>query len=152
MRIIQGDLLNVNYGIIGHQVNCKGVMGGGIAHQLRNKYPGIFEPYQTLCGMAIPSEVLLGLVQILQVNPNIMVANLFGQDAYGRDKQYTNTSALKQSLLFLNQFQYVNSSFPVFLPWKLGCGLAGGDWRIVSEIIDQVIPQAIIIQRPEDKE
>ena len=33
--------------IICHQVNCKGVMGAGLAKQIRDKWPVVFDEYKT---------------------------------------------------------------------------------------------------------
>ncbi len=38
MKIINGNLLEVKKGIIAHQCNCKGVMGAGIALQIKKKW------------------------------------------------------------------------------------------------------------------
>lgn len=35
IKIIQGDLLEAKENIIAHQVNCKGVMGSGVAKQIK---------------------------------------------------------------------------------------------------------------------
>lgn len=37
VKYIKGDILNVTEGIIVQQVNCKGVMGAGLAKQIRDK-------------------------------------------------------------------------------------------------------------------
>jgi O-acetyl-ADP-ribose deacetylase (regulator of RNase III) len=36
IKIVKGDLLSVNRGIIGHQVNCQGKMGSGVANKVKN--------------------------------------------------------------------------------------------------------------------
>ena len=62
---------------------------------------------------------------------------MFGQYGYGNDKQYTDYKALEESLenmLFLIR-PFKKS---IALPYKLGCGLAGGDWNIVYKIIEKV--------------
>lgn len=41
-----GDLLKSNCNIICHQVNCQGVMGAGIAKQIRLTYPSVFKAYE----------------------------------------------------------------------------------------------------------
>jgi len=33
---------------------------------------------------------------------------------------------------------YVNAGLPINMP-KIGCGLGGGDWNVVSEIINRTI-------------
>lgn len=45
MRIIKGNILDVEEGIIIHQVNCFDVMGAGLAKSLYTKYPVIKETY-----------------------------------------------------------------------------------------------------------
>jgi O-acetyl-ADP-ribose deacetylase (regulator of RNase III) len=40
------NLLEVKSGIICHQVNCIGAMGTGIALQIRNKWPVVFNDYK----------------------------------------------------------------------------------------------------------
>ena len=39
MEIIEGNLLEAPERIIVHQTNCMGVMGSGIAKQIKAKYP-----------------------------------------------------------------------------------------------------------------
>ena len=46
MKIIYGDILNITEGIIRQQVNCMGVMGSGLAKQIRNKYPRVYQKYK----------------------------------------------------------------------------------------------------------
>ena len=41
-----GDLLKSGCDIICHQVNLQGVMGGGIARQIANKYPDVEKSYK----------------------------------------------------------------------------------------------------------
>lgn len=44
-QIVHGNLLDIESGIIAHQVNCKGVMGAGLAKQIRLKYPIVYQAY-----------------------------------------------------------------------------------------------------------
>ena len=32
------------------QVNCRGVMGAGLAKQIRDKWPVVFDEYKKICG------------------------------------------------------------------------------------------------------
>ena len=38
---VKGNLLDKQWDIFCHQVNCKGVMGSGIAKQIAEKYPEV---------------------------------------------------------------------------------------------------------------
>ena len=47
---IVGDLLKQDkVDIICHQTNCKGVMGAGIAFQIKRAYPEVFKKYKEFC-------------------------------------------------------------------------------------------------------
>ncbi len=43
---IHGDVLNTVDSIIIHCVNCQGVMGGGIAAQIKRRYPEAYDVYK----------------------------------------------------------------------------------------------------------
>lgn len=45
LKVIEGDILTVTHGIIAHQCNCRGVMGAGLALQVRNKYSKVYSEY-----------------------------------------------------------------------------------------------------------
>ena len=49
MKIIDGDIFDSNADAIVHQVNCQGVMGAGVARQVRDKYPNVYVEYRALC-------------------------------------------------------------------------------------------------------
>ena len=137
IKEVKGDLLQATENIIGHQVNCQGVMGLGLAAKIRNKYPIVFERYKQLVNMHNSNkEILLGTTQVIKVNENKYVANLFGQFNYGRGKRQTSYEHLYQSLDILKQ-KAKKHNLTVALPHGLGCGLAGGDWDIVRELINK---------------
>ncbi|WP_223260709.1 hypothetical protein [Bacillus sp. LNXM65] len=41
IKTVDGNILEASEDIICHQVNCKGVMGAGLAKQIKSKYPNI---------------------------------------------------------------------------------------------------------------
>lgn len=107
-------------------------MGAGLAKQIRSKYPEVYKTYMT----AKFQSNLLGKIQIVNVNKNRTVANLFSQYNYGRVGLYTDYKALKETLAKLKNYAKANN-LRVALPHGLGCGLAGGDWNTVSKIIEE---------------
>lgn len=46
IKSIKGNILNVTEGIIVQQVNCHGIMGAGLAKQIRDKWPSAYDSYQ----------------------------------------------------------------------------------------------------------
>lgn len=146
MTIIEGDILATNtskkYVLVCHQVNCKGVMGSGLAKQIRTKFPKLFDNYCAKCSKAESSVALLGDVQFYDAlfESGYFVANVFGQDSYGRDRRYTDYTALKRA--FESIAYAVNlggEEWTVRIPYLFGCGLGGGDWTIVSQIIEETL-------------
>ena len=87
-------------------------------------------------------ESLLGSIQFVNCSDGKIIANLFGQEGYGRDKQYTDYDALRKSLEGLYESVTWSNNIlkgkTIAIPYNLGCGLAGGDWNIVYEMIKQV--------------
>lgn len=140
----KGNLLSVQRGIICHQVNCRHVMGAGLAAQIKRKFPHHYADYMS-------RYAHLGSAVITEIQPgNLYVAGIYGQDDYGRTGQYTQYPAFEQGLTRVSEFAKQHHNLPVYLPYGIGCGLAGGDWNIISTIIHDVIPDAIIIRRARD--
>ena len=133
IKLIEGDILTPptrsGNTIICHQVNCRAAMGAGLARQIRDKWPIVFDEYVKVC-----SPKKLGDFQVVQVAQQLYVANLFGQLIFGRDKRQTNYAALGTAL-FRAMKEYPNATFRI--PYGLGCGLAGGDWATVLNLIEE---------------
>lgn len=131
-------LAEVKRGVIVHQVNAQGVMGGGIALAIRTKWPQVWEEYYKAIRPDQPDKGFgyMGSVIYVQVEPELWVANIVGQQFYGREpgKQYTSYEALRMGLASVSHFAE-NYGLDAHYP-TIGCGLGGGDWTIVSKLID----------------
>ena len=141
MIIKEGNILDIKQGIICQQVNCAGAMGAGLALQIKNKYPVVYEHYSDLYKR---DRLKLGEVLITMVETGLCIASLCGQKNYGRRGLYTDYNALQ--LCFTKLKAYNKSLLPIYIPLGIGCGLAGGDWNKVKEIIEATLPEAIIIK------
>jgi O-acetyl-ADP-ribose deacetylase (regulator of RNase III) len=72
-----------------------------------------------------------------EYSPNTkIIANLFGQYNYGKGVQ-VDYEALENSLMELKKFAKENN-LSVGIPYKIGCGLAGGDWKRTKSIIEKI--------------
>lgn len=142
MRVKSGNLLDINHGIIVHQVNCQGVMGAGLAEALRRKYPKIYPRYREFCQAG---KLRPGMVQFVKQSDTLYVCNLAGQDEYGSDRRHTDYDALRTALTKLHQVG-LQRSLPIYLPYNMGCKLGGGDWAVVCQIIHQCCPNAIVLK------
>lgn len=142
LKFIKGDLLDVKQGVIGHQTNLRFVAGHGLALQIRERWPEWYEDYHS--GERDPQ---LGDCQTYQVAPGLYVANLYGQSGISRTSRKTHYGALAKALTKLNQVVAGTvGPLPIYLPHGLGCGLAGGDWEVVYELIEYLVPNATLVR------
>lgn len=134
VTIKTGDLLNAQETVIAHQVNCFGA-AGGLAAAVFNKYPYAENDYMQMVQRAKPWG-LLGMAQMTGQQPDgHIIANLFGQYHPGADYR---PDALREALENLGNRARV-MEWSVALPWKLSCGICGGDWDEVQDIIDEAM-------------
>jgi len=150
MKIIEQDMLALEEGILFHQVNCRGIMGGGIARSFALKWPELEIKYREYCQIYDTSqEQLIGRVWMFNASPTIRIANVFGQGDVSRTKRMTSYDAtvtaferIVNSRRRNPESKYWNGQF--YFPYKMGCGLGGGNWDIYSKIIETYFPDAII--------
>lgn len=136
MEIIykNGNLLDAQTTVIGHQVNCQGVMGSGVAKQIRNKWPLVFSNYQVKCQSPISP---LGDVLIVKVSDNQYIANIFGQYNYGTGgEKYTSYDALDIAFSRLKYTMVENNFKSLAIPYKMSSDRGGADWDIVLALLN----------------
>lgn len=141
LLVKKGNIFDCDEDIIAHQVNCLGVMGGGIALQIRNLYPTVYTTYYEYCKKRKhEKEKLLGNLLICNTK-NKIIANCFGQLNISKRKCMTDYEMLKKSFTTLKMYAE-NCNLSIALPYKIGCGLAGGDWEIVYNILKDLFEQS----------
>lgn len=128
------SILNATETLILQQVNCRNVMGAGLAKQIYTKWPWVKTQYHVYCKNRDPYD-LLGSVNTVRIGNHQWVGNVFGQLNYGRQKvRYTDYNALEKAFRFIS-FQV--TKFSIAIPYNFGCGLANGDWDTVYSLIEK---------------
>lgn len=155
IKHIEGNILDSPEDqIIIQQVNCANAMGKGVAKAIYEKYPFVKEQYHQCCNGTFLSkhgpkkkpEELLGDVFMARAEGyQRRVLNIFGQLSfwkYGSKKTcLTDYKAFQKALdEIATYFAGCHVTFAV--PYGIGCGLAGGDWAVVSNMIDSTLGQA----------
>ena len=115
VKYIKGDILNVTEGIIVQQVNCKGVMGAGLAKQIRDKWPSVYDRYLDKVYYSPKNEDLLGTTAWNKVDTNLFVASIFGQYDYGHGTKFTIYPALFKGLDYVFGMAETDQ-IPVYIP------------------------------------
>ena len=141
IKLIKGDLTEFPAGVqaIMHGCNTLQVMGGGLALQIAKKYPMVagvdklFASYLKAQGK-VPKIDMLGDMSysVLDDKPRI-VFNLYQQSQLGEGS--LSYDSLRSSMRKAMRFSSILGVEKVGLPYKIGCGLAGGDWEKVFDII-----------------
>lgn len=160
----KGNLLESDCDYICQQVNCMGKMNSGIARQIREKWPVVYQNYMAKCNFSHPSgyirpELLLGDIQIVglwndynETKFHQSVINMYSQLNYGYDgRRYTSYDA------FWNCVNLIKQSVPtdkkIGFPYNIGCGLGGANWNVILTMIDTVLADYIVeIYVLEDKD
>lgn len=148
-----GNLLDAPVDYICHQVNCQGRMGSGIAKQIKERWPVVYDQYIAafkereeevvkLCGQwetqIDVSETLLGHLQQIPVSDTQTVINMFAQQWYGYDgKRYTSYDAFWACLGGIRDS--VPKGSKIGFPYRIGCGLGGANWQVIETMIYAVL-------------
>lgn len=147
----KGNLLDSDCDYICHQVNCQGRMASGIAKQIREKWPVVYQNYMTKCTRGhegyLRPELLIGDIQIVGLWEDFeketnhqSVINMFSQFSFGYDgKRYTSYDAFWQCLGLIKQSIPKGSS--IGFPYKIGCGLGGANWKVIHAMIEEALDE-----------
>lgn len=142
---VNKDLLSIKEGIIVHGCNAQGVMGAGIALQLRKRYPRIFIDYINLINRTNKNERhrLLGLVLWTKITPKFYIANAITQEFYGRaeGKRYVSYDAIEMAFKTASDMALI-LDLPLYFH-KIGASLGGGNWAIIENIIENSVPSNV---------
>lgn len=134
ITIIKGDLLKSDCDVIIHQANCFATMRSGIAKQIVAKYPQVAVVDKNF-KVPIGSRNRLGTYSGFKTSNDVTIVNMYSQYNYGRGKLQTDYQAMEKA--FVKIMLEVNGK-KVGLPYQIGCGLAGGDWEIVYNLLEKV--------------
>lgn len=142
--------------IVMHGCNMQGRMGSGFAKLVHEYVPYVYTQYhEALTPDNYEDMPKLGDIVVAQ-SKGILFINALTQDNYGYDsKRYMNYGALAKACMETNKYlknnpeilkQFTTSvGCYLYMP-KIGCGLGGGDWNIVKEILEQCFDSDISIK------
>lgn len=136
MKTVRGDLIKLakkgEFDVIAHGCNCFCTMGAGIAKTIKQKFP---EAYAADCRTQKGSREKLGTCTYAQVKGNrydLTIVNAYTQHHY-RGRHNIDYEALRACMKAIKD-KYAGKR--IGLP-KIGAGLAGGSWKLISSIIEE---------------
>lgn len=133
MKTVKGDLikmaLNGEFDVIAHGCNCHCCMGAGIADTIANEFP---KALIADCKTTVGDDSKLGTYSVAQER-GVTVVNAYTQYNYTYNKIDVDYDALRSCFKKIKKdFSGQRIGYPL-----IGAGLAGGDWNIISNIIDE---------------
>lgn len=144
MRVRFGNIFDhIKTGMIVHGCNAQGVMGSGVAREVKARYPEAFDIYRAHCEQyGIGSKELPGTIPtwvntkgMIDAKQNLLIVNAITQHRYGTDNyRYVSYRAVQECFdaiyVLAKELGVEQVHFPA-----IGSGLGGGDWAIISTII-----------------
>lgn len=137
MNILDGDLIALakagRFDVIIHGCNCFCTMGAGIARLIRDEFP---HAYQADLKTGMGDKSKLGDYSKTEVETpegRLTIINGYTQFDFSGKGVLADYHAIQTLFARLKKnFSGARFGYP-----KIGAGLAGGDWQIISNIIDQ---------------
>jgi len=163
INIIKGDLFdnieqivragnNGSSVVVPHVCNNINLFGAGFAAETARHYPIVKENYHLLGKSFLQNN--LGYVQFVEVlsdkkyEHKLVFANMIAQRGIinkTSNPRPLNYLALVKSMVGVSQ--YISKNFDgdiqIHAP-KFGCGLAGGNWKFVEELINDIWSDKIV--------
>lgn len=148
---VAGDIFTGGAGVLIHQANCYHSMASGIAREIRERFP---EAYAADLRTPKASLEKLGTYSAAEVDrlPEAgnggaadgdstrrfrYVVNLYSQYGFADGNRKTSYDAMYEGLLKVRDDpRFAGLEFAV--PFKIGCGLGGGNWKVVSAVLEAV--------------
>lgn len=146
---IEGDLVALAlqglFDVVAHGCNCFCTQKSGLAPQMVKAFGT--DKYLMELGCLAGDMNKLGTIEHEEHKSGVIVVNCYTQYSYGRDKVHLDYDAL---ILCLKKMNYIFKGKKLGLP-QIGCGLAGGDWQTVRQMIDELCPDmdvTVVIYKP----
>jgi len=139
-RYIVGDITETELKYIAHGVNCQNKMGSGVAKALYTKWEDVKKCYHAHNKEMSKYPVeLLGQVDAIEVTykpKRMVIFNCYTQYNFGYDGvKYVNYAAIVKCF---SEIAETYKGETIAIP-KIGCGLAGGDWKFVEQLINDTV-------------
>lgn len=133
MKVVIGDLIELakegRFDVVVHGCNCFCVMGAGIALSIKRWFPQAYiADFKTMEG----DEKKLGTYSSTYDRKyKVTVVNAYTQYYYGgRHVKYDAVRSVFKKIK--SDFSGKRIGYP-----KIGAGLGGGNWEVISKIIDE---------------
>jgi O-acetyl-ADP-ribose deacetylase (regulator of RNase III) len=134
---IKGDLIELalkgEFNVIIHGCNCFCTMGAGIAKNIKANFPAAYEAdLKTEKGDKSKLDSI-SFAKVQTHHGDLIIVNGYTQYNWKGSGRKVNYDAIRSVFKLIKvQFSGLRIGYPA-----IGAGLAGGDWSIISKIIEE---------------
>lgn len=133
-KVLYGDLIKLalagRFDVIVHGCNCRHTMGGGIARQIKNVFPEAEDADLATEYAAREKLGTLSTATVVRDGREFTVVNAYTQFEPGADANYDAIRSCFREIK--KRFAGKRIGYP-----RIGAGIGGGDWTVISAIIDE---------------
>ncbi len=143
------DLSTTDTFVLLHGVNRERKMGKGIALDIRNKWPQVYQEY-----LALETMPQIGSTQWVELSydPLQIVVNCFTQNKYRRrtdppGRKYASLTAIIDCLVEVGECAYggrIPIDVPILMP-PIGCANGGLNWSDVQPIVEAIDAEYLML-------
>ena len=132
LYIRQGNIFNTETQTIVNTVNCYGVMGAGLALQVKERYPECLQSYEYLCYKHLFKP---GNTQLVRVSSERWILNFATKDHWTHPSKI---EWIERGLYeFVAKYKQRGITSAAFSP--LGCGNGKLSWARVQPLMEQYL-------------
>lgn len=137
IELVRGDILTADVEAVVNTVNCVGVMGRGIALQMKNAFPENFRVYEAACerGQVEPGRMFVFETGQF-TNPRYVINFPTKRHWRGKSRLADIESGLQALVAEIRRLGIRSVAVP-----PLGCGLGGLDWAVVRPRIESALAE-----------
>ena len=119
-----------------HGANCVSTMNSGVAKQIKQVFPGAYDVDKN--DKRTPLEKIGDFSYWRSEDKKLTIINAYTQYDYGTDYRRVEYGSIKRAfegIFSHRRFTHLDKVATV----KIGAGLGGGNWDIISTIIEDII-------------
>ncbi len=147
IRYVHGNVLDPKNGgrkIVCQLVNDKATKwGGGVARKAATRFPEAEKNFSQEI-IKIPKAERLGKVIFVEAEAYLEIASIIAQEGFGKSLFPRIRYASLQHCLEVISKRAIHTQASIHMP-RIGTGVAGGDWNIIQELLDDILVRSGII-------
>ncbi|MGO0059770.1 type II toxin-antitoxin system antitoxin DNA ADP-ribosyl glycohydrolase DarG [Brevibacillus fluminis] len=150
IKFVKGNMFDSDAVAIVNTVNCVGIMGKGIALEVKKRYPSVFDEYKMMCDrkelkpgimQTVPTESIIGIQYII----NFPTKRHWKAKSKIEDIELGLVALVKE----IKKYEFKSIALP-----PLGCGNGGLNWKDVKPLVIRALQSfenvEILVFEPEN--